>query len=304
MESQFSTEQVTLDLAGKAIRFRGSAEALTGLLVSCGHLITLNEPILEVIMVDASQIRADFKFALGPNFLPEAPFRFIFLEWPAIAVIANSDTKVTALVFKEIPLRTPDQFRTLFQALIESYPSPIHGGSVSWGERSALISNVGGSGKSSLIAACVISGAKTTGDDFGIMNYKKGEKTARIWSQFQTFKALDSSPTLKNLKAAPLYRQSGKGVYSLPDLNPNAMVKFHDIGCILIPIISSSVSIEPTTSEFAFQKIGPSSVSMAVDRQLAIFDILALCQEIPAHVLRLGPDSIENAQFLKSWLKS
>ena len=195
-----------------------------------------------------------------------------------------------------------DALRLLLQIFLKTGAVPIHGGSISWGSQAALISNVGGSGKSTLISAAVAFGATTTGDDFGLLELDL--HVARVWSQFRTFKVGEESPSFSLASGDGVETAGPKRSFSFESISPGKVVPYHAINVILIPKLSAEFQITRTTPRFAFSRIAPSSAGMAVERQRTCLKIMELCERVPAFELELTQNLAQDVKTVREFLAS
>lgn len=295
-------EQLVICRAGDVVRVRISSQYLSTITQQIGHLVWDTPETSSISFLEYSdEIR--FPFKIESEHASNGLFEFRFLVFLDLVVISDITTQSHHVIYRSSkPPITSDYLRVIFQLVCPSKAHPIHGGSVSWGASAALISNVGGSGKSSLIASSVLAGASTTGDDFGLFELEP--KKVKIWSQFATFKLGDSSPTNKLFSSTGIAQSGEKRVFEFNKLRVNCTVPFHSISKIFIPRIGEEFSLQLCAPLDAFRKIAPSSSGLALNRQATNLAIAQLCEQIDAFDLVLGPNSEENAGLLKEALET
>lgn len=285
--------------AGTSVKVRVNESNLPNLLQQLGHLVWELASECQITFIEYSD-EIKFPFEIDTEYSESEFLTFRFVSFLDVVVISDKRDCSHYVIYRESPPLSSDYLRVLFQLLVPSTSSPIHGGSISWGASAVLLSNVGGSGKSSLIAAAVLTGASTTGDDFGL--FELGAQGATVWSQFSTFKLADSSPATRVISAPAIHESNNKSVYEFEKLRPGCTVPSHLVDQIMIPYLGETFSINAISSAEAFRRVAPSSSGLALDRQATNLAISELCQELPAFNLVLSPDTQRNAEMLREAL--
>ena len=292
--------EIRVSIASSLVVLRAPEKEVESLHFHLGHLVAESVQIETRIsfLKYADQIRLP-NGALGfPGASSEVSVNF--LGYLDVVVISHANKRTSFVLYRDSSPFSSDALRVLFQMLIPTCRFPIHGGSVSWGERVALVSNVGGSGKSSLIAGAVLQGARTTGDDFGILD-SSGNRN-KVWSQFKSFKLHKQSPIFPLLDGRPRLDALEKFVFNFDDLAPQCITASHEIDVILIPTIADEFGIQECSRDFAFSRIAPSSAGIALQKQATNNAIARLCEQIPGFLLALGPDQKENVSLTREFL--
>lgn len=302
--SRTLSESVNLNVASRVVEFRAPQEIIDSIKLQSGHLEVLSgsDTCLTVVKISKNFPRIPFLVSKHYEELPGVRYWFSSGH-NFLLVYFNHSSNLFLLHRPDSKFREADLLRLVYLWLAPSFATPIHGGSLSWGSKSALISNVGGSGKSSLIAAAVLSGASTTGDDFGLLQQESDSGDFYAWSQFQTFKLGESSPSLAGLGLTEsLFDQPHKAVYSFNQIRAGAVVPRQKIDLLLIPKFGSHLRTEDCGLEDAVSAVGISSAAMSLDKVTAIRAIVRLCEHVPTKFLYLTPDSYANAEFVRELL--
>lgn len=295
-------EALNLNLGGCSVSIQADPAVLDPIRFQSGHLVSSKAATVALFILEyrdsmprlpfqATETRGSMD-GLSFSVLPELGIIFLTFE--------ESQNRFVLFRKGRAP-STSDALRVIYQWVIPRGPVPIHGGSVSWGHKSALISSTGGAGKSSLIAASVLAGATTTGDDFGLLSKNGAEYFA--WSQFQTFKLSDKSPTASLMEAESTLAPVGdKRIYSLNTIAIAPMAIFHRVDVILVPNFGTNPAFSSMLHEQAMQKIVISSAGMALDKSATVNFISAMCRDIPVYNFELSRDSLRNASGLREFL--
>lgn len=292
--------EIRLSIASSPVVLRAPEKEVESLHFHLGHLVAESvQPETRISFLKYSdQIRLPNEAMGFPGTSSAVSVNFLgFLD---VVVITHANEQSSFVLYRDSSPFSSDALRVLFQMLIPTCRIPIHGGSISWGERVALVSNVGGSGKSSLIAGAVLQGAQTTGDDFGILDSSGNHN--KVWSQFKSFKLHKKSPIFPLVDGRPRLDAFEKFVFNFDDLAPQGLTVSHEIDVILIPIIADEFGIQEGSREFAFSRIAPSSAGMALQKQATNNAIARLCEQIPGFLLALGPDQKENVTLTREFL--
>lgn len=293
----------TLSLAGKSINFIGSNESVIGVLKQSGHLQVEADDSETVYLIDFTKTPLDLPFSISEPSGYQPGFNYFFASGYNLALIEFVDSGNRFVLYRQPSQpNTSDVLRLIYQWLVGESVIPIHGGTVSWGSKTALISNVGGSGKSTLISTAVLTGAKTTGDDFGLLQTDDGSNSFNAWSQFQTFKLSPDSPSRPLITSQPLFRANGKDIFSFESVVPGSVVPLQGIDQIVIPILGQGLSVRPASFEDSLKHLAISSSGMALERARTTLKLVEMCRRVPSVILTLSRNSESNALFLRELL--
>lgn len=292
-------ESLNFCRAGTSVQVRIHNKHLPAVVQQLGHLVWELEHSCKVTFIEYSE-EIRFPFEIESEFSESEFLDLRFVSFLNVVIISHRRDCSHFVIYQESPPLSSDYLRVIFQLLVPGTSSPIHGGSISWGHSAVLISNVGGSGKSSLIASAVMIGASTTGDDFGLFDLDA--QGATVWSQFSTFKLADSSPASRNFSATAIGESNNKNVFELEKLRTGSAVRSHLVDQIMIPYLGDAFAISEISPRQAFRQIAPSSSGLALDRQRTNLAISELCEKLPAFSLVLGPDTQRNATMLREAL--
>lgn len=296
-------EETILSLVGTVFRFLGSDETISGLIAQSGHLSAESATYQNVYIIEHSGADSVFPFVTSEASGSELGVNYFFIPGQHLALIHFSESGNRFVLFRQPSQpNTADVLRLIYQWLVGDSAVPIHGGTISWGEKTALVSNIGGSGKSSLIISAVLSGAKTTGDDFGLMQTGENFKQFTAWSQFQTFKLASGSPSRQLVVSPPLFQANGKGIYSFESEVRGSVEMKQPIDQIVIPILGATLSARPASLEESIKHIAISSSGMALERARTTLELVKMCKQTPSVILTLPRTSVANAAFLREML--
>jgi len=296
-------EGVGFSLVGIGYKLIGSQQILSGLTIQSGHLFVKSLGNNNVYFLDQSNQAVSFPIKISKAAGSGPGFEYFFAPSHNLALLHFAETDNRFVLYKgsSIPT-TSDALRIVYQWLVGDSALPIHGGTISWGAKTALVSNAGGSGKSSLISSAVFSGAKTTGDDFGLMQTVKNSNQFTAWSQFQSFKLAPDSPSRNLVKSDPLFEANGKGIFSFESEFPGAIEVSQKIDHIIIPIIGDKLSSRSATLEETVKHVAISSSGMALERARTTLELVQMCRRTPSIIATFTRNSRENISFLKDLL--
>lgn len=291
-------------MGGCIVSIQANSAVLDAIRFQSGHLISSAMPTKSLFLVEYLESMPSLPFEIyetrgsidGATFtaVPELGIMFLSFE---------KSGNFLVLFRKEHLPDSSDSLRVIYQWIIQDGPVPIHGGSVSWGSKAALISSTGGAGKSSLISASVLAGAKTTGDDFGLLSKRGSDYFA--WSQFKSFKLSEDSPTTSLMKTAPFTTSSsGKNIFDFSSIALDPMETSHRLDVILIPQFGASPTFSRVPNAQAIRKIAISSAGMALDKISTINLISSMCRDVPVFNFELSQDSEENTSKLRGFLEA
>lgn len=293
-----------VSVAGVAVLICSAPPILDEILYSVGHLPSSKPPILELTVIRRQDMKGSLPKFETSRRLSSDEVEFEYLpELDAIAC-RGSDNRALLVLGDDSPtLARPEGMRILIDWLLDGRGLvALHGATVGWGERTALISNRGGSGKSSTTAACVVAGAKTCGDDFLL-----GDRDFEVHSVSRTVKLAESSPA-KALYAnvtpgAQASFESAPGefkeLYLLDQLVPGSMLASAKPDVIWIPRVSDGWRLGPISEFDVLQAVAPNSVAMNRDRAGALSYVRQMIAGLPCFSLEVGPDLVAGAEFLR-----
>jgi hypothetical protein len=303
-KSKSFNESVTLSIASRQITFQASSETVDSIKIQSGHLQVDEVEADMVRVVETSDETPRIPFIISKHFevLPGVTYWFSSGH-PVLLIEFHRSSNIFLLHRPDANLRHADLLRLVYLWLAHEDATPIHGGTVAWQGKCAMISNVGGSGKSSLITAAVALGATTTGEDFGLLTQSGNPTQFFAESQFQTFKLETTSPSLPLLGLSnPLSTESCKSIYSFNQIRPNSVAPRQRIDLVLIPRFGNKTRIETAKFEDAVSAVGISSASLALNKIRAVKAISRLCSVVPIYFIDLTPNSYVNSEFVKELL--
>jgi hypothetical protein len=257
----------------------------------------------KVFFIDRSINASSFPFKVSEAKGSEPGFSYFFAPSHDLALLHFTETGNRFVMYQgyRVP-NTSDSLRLVYQWLVGDSAIPVHGGTISWGAKTALVSNAGGSGKSSLISSAVLSGAKTTGDDFGLLQTEKNSGQFIAWSQFQTFKLAPDSPSRNLVMSTPLFEANEKSVFSFEQEFPGSVEVHQEIDVIIIPMVGDKRSSRLASLEETIKHVAISSSGMALERARTTLALVELCRRTPSIFATFTRNSQENVLFLKDLL--
>lgn len=301
-----------LQLATVQLRLETSADLREQFLYSTGHL-QINAGEAEGGFRQLRVIRRDELKSSLPSFSEQ---RFGAVDGLSYEVIAELDAigftdgagRSLIVLGHDAPrLDRPEVMRVIVDWLLSDLDLvALHGATISWGARTALVSNRGGSGKSTTTAVAVAAGAATCGDDFLL-----ADANYRVYSISRTFKLAASSPARRmfqglrvGVEAPPQYHEgvNEKALLLLDELGAGQMLTSTKPDLLLIPFVSDGWRIGPISELEVLQAVAPNSVAMNRNRQGALHYVKKLITELPAFRLEVGPDLEAGVKFLRAEL--
>jgi hypothetical protein len=161
----------------------------------------------------------------------------------------------------------------------------VHAGLISLHGTGALITGMGGSGKSTLTLASLLEGLDLLGDDCVAV---RGTEGFSIYGSASVERDhLERFPQF-----APDANLGGKTVLPLAELFPERMAAKTTIRAIVLPRVTHGehVTIAPATAKEALLALAPSSIlKRAVPAAAALARMTRLVREVPAFRLEMGP---------------
>lgn len=293
-----------VSVADYAIGFTAQPKILQELLYTVEHLDSQRRPEISLTVIRRTEIRGELPRFGARRAVTTQSLEYEYLgELDAIGLRDGTGRALLILGNDAPPLARPEAMRILIDWLLSGKPIvALHGATVSWGQKTALISNRGGSGKSSTTAACVVAGAKTCGDDFLL-----GDSEFRVHSVSRSVKLAESSPAKALYQGVtPGVRASfvsapgeEKDLFLLDELMPGSMTSIAKPDVLLVPKISDGWRLAPIEPLEVLQAVAPNSVAMNRDRIAAIAYVKELVARLPAYALEVGPDLVAGAEFLR-----
>lgn len=195
------------------------------------------------------------------------------------------------------PLRT-----ILHWFLSESDTYMVHGAMIGIGERGALITAKGGSGKSSTALACLLEGMEYLADDYGAVHIGN---TLTAYSLYASMKI--RSREMKDFQQTLHDPVSGKTVAFIHPNFPKQIRQSIPLSCILIPNIThrATTTISPTTKAAAFLALAPTTLfQLPLAESDTLTTLKTIITKIPCYRVELGSDRAEVARTIKAFLES
>jgi hypothetical protein len=277
-----------------------SKEVLDSLLSLLGHLETIS-PATHILRVSILQDKIRLPHVGPQGFLGEKISAYIDQPSASI-VIANEIEKITYVIARQNPFSfdRPDRARGVLQALASSQLVPIHGATVAWPDCTGiLISAPGGSGKSSALAASILVGALTTGDDFQLVGEVEKDGTFSCWSLFRSLRIVEGGLASELLGQTSYLPFEGKLIYDLAAVAQGSLVKRLQIAKIVVPKFCDHNYLNPLDKLSAARAIAPSSIGLAVNKVRSLDFLLSLIDQIPTFEMGFTPDLSANAHYLR-----
>ena len=214
-------------------------------------------------------------------------------EWNSL-FIADRQGKRHALVSRGLP---GEQFgrreimRLILRPLLdERGVLGVHGASLGNDTDGVLLTNKGGSGKSTLVAQGLQEGMKTTGDDFLLLCSESSPLSdIHVYSYFSNLKISPSSPSANRLS---LEAQEGeeKSLAFIADDFPNGLVSKHKLKAVMIPTIAETTSLQDASREECLHALLPSSVVLTARTRALIEAVELIIETLPLYRLSVGQD--------------
>lgn len=194
----------------------------------------------------------------------------------------------------------PDKARLILQTVSPKHLFPVHGGTLSWpGSEGLLLSASGGSGKSTAVAAAILSGAETTGDDFQLAEHESSQSEFACWSMFRSVRleVTGLSQDLLGKSVFPTFE--GKRIHDISTHSRNSMRPRLLIGKIVVPRFSEENFSRTLGKMQAVKALAPSSVGLARDREQTLKRIMQLVDRVPTFEVGLTRNLQANADYLR-----
>ncbi|MGV1034802.1 MAG: hypothetical protein ACOYBP_06230 [Microbacteriaceae bacterium] len=301
----------TIALFGEhAIRVEArTTETLITLTQTFRHLTTINpQNCMNQIEVDSSANLPRLAFAFhGDDIeLPPIPwswtsplarendFSCTAVEDPRALIFSRESNRHMLIVLherNESLLTRPEYLRLLLRPfLTELGLEPVHGGTLGTRESGVLLTNRGGSGKSSLVAAGALSGMQTTGDDFLLIDVRSPEPA--VASMFCTLKLASSSPVHEASRSAraDAPTQEGKDLFALDALSFGAMTDRQHLRALIVPYLSDRYEFREASHTEVLQAMLPNSLAMSSRPKIALERLQRLAEQLPCFAMGLTRD--------------
>lgn len=183
----------------------------------------------------------------------------------------------------------------------------VHAGTLASGGAGVLLAGAGGSGKSGTVIAGVLAGLASVGDDYVLAALDGGPVAMPLFNTLKQdpagFGRLGLGPYLE---PAPPLNWQGKHQFTLHQLTGAAMPARIGLRAILLPRVAGvgPSRFSPASPREAFLALAPSSLSQNTgERGGSVAFIARLTRMLPCHVLHLGPDPVEVADFLRAFIE-
>ncbi len=181
-----------------------------------------------------------------------------------------------------------------------------HAAVVETGERGLLLTGRGGSGKSTTTVAAILSGMRTCGDDFIMVD--QGESEATAYCLYDTIKLDDNAlarfPELAPLVANPERTSDQKARIHLSDHRPASLIRQTVLRGIVVPMVTQDAtpSITPLAPAVALRALAPTTLFLLRGEEAPLSaKLVQLVKRLPTWQLRLSQDPLASAAFLRDW---
>jgi len=207
----------------------------------------------------------------------------------------NDSTKVHVLVIAAVTdqlLTRPEYMRVVLQGfLAELLLDSVHGGTLGGAQTGVLITNRGGSGKSSLVAAGVLEGFQSLGDDFLLIDSNPTSPDRHeLFSIFKTLKLSEKSPSWPAYSSQLLEKGEDKDLFFLDSIEPAAMTARQRITAIIVPTVGKEFSLTMLDAESVIAALAPNSLGMGMHPARTLQALRALTHDIPLYSMVVTPD--------------
>ena len=180
----------------------------------------------------------------------------------------------------------------------------LHGATIGRGGRGILLTNKGGSGKSTLVAQGIKMGLETTGDDFILIRPREVKEAGlRIFSYFSNLKIDRDGPATKGLDIeSSLSEDEEKGVMWISRFNTRALAPSQIISAVVIPHVGKSTTLQPASVRDGLDAILPSSILLSGASELLTDSVQHILKSLEVYSLSVGPHPHEGIERTMSLL--
>lgn len=220
----------------------------------------------------------------------------------------NSHSRVHILVLSRVTehlLTRPEFMRLVLQGfLAELSLDSVHGGTLGHSNTGVLITNRGGSGKSSLVAAGVMQGYQSLGDDFLLINSAPARADDNeLFSVFRTLKLAESSPSWPDYSPHILEKGESKDLFFLDSIAPAAMTPRQQIAAIVIPTVGEKFSFTELDVASVIRALVPNSLAMGLHPARTLRALDSLTSNLPLFSMVVTHDVEQGLQKIAELLK-
>jgi hypothetical protein len=175
----------------------------------------------------------------------------------------------------------------------------IHGATIGTKKSGVLLTNRGGSGKSTLVLEALRRGYCTTGDDFLLVE-ASAEKPPEplVHSFFSNVKIAPSSPAARGLEVTSRQNET-KGMVDIESNFPNSLVSSHRLSALVVPQLGPATSMVRSTGERLLTALLPSSIRLTGKTPALIHAVEGLAESVPCFELTVGPTPTEGIDALE-----
>ncbi len=207
----------------------------------------------------------------------------------------NRQTGIHILVISAVTehlLTRPEYMRVVLQGFLAEFSlDSVHGGTLGTSIHGVLITNRGGSGKSSLVAAGAKRGMKTLGDDFLMIDANDNfSETHELFSIFRTLKLSTNSPSWQDYSAHLLEKGDDKDLFFLDSVAPDAMTQKQHITAIVIPTVGAEFSFRELDFDSVIRALAPNSLAMGMNPARTLRALKDFARDLPRYSMVVTPD--------------
>lgn len=223
-------------------------------------------------------------------------------EWDSL-IATDSQRSTMALVSRGLSsedFSRREVMRLLLHHVLDYHKTiGIHGATVGRDTSGILLTNRGGSGKSTLVLEALRRGYSTTGDDFLLINASPaGQSPSPAYSLFSNAKIDPASSAARDLTVSTRLGEI-KGLVDIKRHFPDSLRPSHRLTALVVPQVGPMTSLVPTTSERFITAILPSSIRLTGKTMALIQAIEDLAKKIPSYELTVGPRPEEGIDALE-----
>ena len=196
----------------------------------------------------------------------------------------------------------------LHWGLLEEDLALLHAGTLASGANGVLLVGAGGSGKSGTVAAGILHGLGTVGDDYVAVHV--GDE-ARAYPVFTTLKqdmeGLVRVGAKKNIPAASAPNWQGKHLVEIAALARVPQPREIDIRALVLPKVADVpvTTFKTASAREAFLALAPSGITQIPSARSEMFALCArLARQLPAWRVDLGTDPIEVAEAFATFCEA